>query len=51
MKGETKERWVVLCEQASVEEDPDKLHELVREINRLLAEKDARLKRKAPINP
>ena len=43
MPGETKERWVELCELAAVEEDPDKLMELVREINRLLEEKRQRL--------
>ena len=39
MIGNTKERWRELCEQASVEQDPDKLLELVREINQLLEEK------------
>ena len=32
-----------LCEKASVEQDPDKLLELIREINRLLEEKEERL--------
>ena len=39
-----KEHWKALCEQAEVEKDPAKLHELVKEINRLLDEKEARLK-------
>jgi hypothetical protein len=39
-----KEQWMRLCEQAAVEQDPAKLMELVKEINRLLAEKEARLK-------
>ena len=43
MIGNTKERWRELCEQASVEQDPDKLLELVREINQLLDEKRTRL--------
>jgi hypothetical protein len=30
------ERWKDLCEQASKEQDPKKLHELIREINDLL---------------
>ena len=30
------ERWRSLCEQASTEQDLDRLLELVREINRLL---------------
>jgi hypothetical protein len=32
-----------LCEQASSEQDPEKMLELVTEINRLLDEKDQRL--------
>jgi len=30
------ERWRQLCAQAAVEQDPDKLMELVKEISRLL---------------
>lgn len=37
--GETKERWLELCEQASKEQDPKKLMELVEEIDRLLKER------------
>jgi hypothetical protein len=33
-----------LCQQASVEQDPKKLMELTPEINRLSAEKEARLR-------
>jgi hypothetical protein len=33
------ERWRQLCAQAAVEQDPQKLMELVREISRLLDEK------------
>jgi hypothetical protein len=36
-----------LCEQAANEQDPDKLMELVREINRLLEEKERRLKQES----
>ncbi|HEY4840340.1 MAG TPA: hypothetical protein VIH78_00125 [Terriglobales bacterium] len=36
MDGETKERWLELCEQASKEQDPKKLMELVEEIDRIL---------------
>lgn len=36
-------RWKELCEQASVEQDPEKLMELVKEIDRLLGEKHERL--------
>jgi hypothetical protein len=38
-----KARWMELCEQASVEQDPVKLMELVEEINRLLLEKEKRV--------
>ena len=43
MKGERKEYWMHLCERAANEQDPDKLIELVKEINRLLQEKEQRL--------
>jgi len=43
MKGEVKERWMRLCEQAALEQDPEKLMQLVVEINRLLEEKEQRL--------
>jgi hypothetical protein len=33
-----------LCQQASVEQDPEKLMELIQEINRLLDEKEERLR-------
>jgi hypothetical protein len=39
-----KAHWRKLCQQAAVEQDPDKLMELVKEIDRLLAEKEERLK-------
>ena len=38
-----KARWMELCEQAAVEQDPKKLMELVAEINRLLLEKEKRI--------
>jgi hypothetical protein len=43
MKGKIRERWMHLCEQAALEQDPEKLMELVSEINRLLEEKEKRL--------
>ena len=47
MAGETGELWRALCEQAEIEEDPDKLIELAQELNRLLDEKEEdRLKRR-----
>jgi hypothetical protein len=48
MKGERGERWRQLCAQAAEEQDPDRLMELVREINKLLEEKEQRLKRESP---
>jgi len=45
MQGETKERWMELCEQAAVEQDADKLMKLIQEITRMLDDKDERLKR------
>jgi hypothetical protein len=43
---ENEEKWKQLCEQAAKEQDPDKLMELIAEINRLLAAKDNRLRGK-----
>jgi len=43
MEGPNKERWIQLSEQAAVEQDPDKLLELVNELNALLEEKETRL--------
>jgi hypothetical protein len=47
VKDNTKERWFQLCEQAAVEQDTEKLLELVQEINSILEEKQVRLKVKA----
>jgi hypothetical protein len=44
MDRETKERSLVLCEQAAVEQDPARLLALVTEINRLLEEKEQRVR-------
>ena len=38
----SEERWRQLCAQAAVEPDPQKLMELVKEISRLLDERQAR---------
>ncbi len=46
MKGETHERWMELCALAAEEQDPEKLLALTMEINRLLEEKENRLKQK-----
>ena len=44
MQGARREHWRELCEQAANEQDPQKLALLIEEINRLLHEKDSRLK-------
>jgi hypothetical protein len=44
MKGETREVWIGLCEQAAVEKDPVLLLELVKRINDFLEQKEMRLK-------
>lgn len=44
MRGETKERWRALCEQAAEEQDVNRLLELIREINDLLEAKEQRLR-------
>jgi hypothetical protein len=47
-----KPHWTELCQQASVEQDHEKLMELIKEITRLLDEKEERIRptppRKAP---
>jgi len=43
MERKTKERWMELCEQAAVEQNPVKLFQLSQEIIRLLKEKEERL--------
>ena len=40
-----KQRWQELCQQASTEQDSEKLAILIEEITRLLEEKNARLRR------
>jgi hypothetical protein len=42
---EKRERWMELAAQAADEQDPEKLSVLVREIDRLLGEKQDRLNR------
>lgn len=49
MQGKEKERWFKLCEQASTEQDPKQLSVLVKEIDRLLQEKQDQLKARNPV--
>jgi hypothetical protein len=46
MQNETRVRWMTLCEQAANEQNPKRLTELVREICKLLDEKQDRLESK-----
>jgi hypothetical protein len=46
MQGEIKERWYTLCEQAAIEQDPERLMALIEEINQLLGEKEQRLQQR-----
>ena len=45
---ENREKWLELCEQAATEQDPEKLMELISQINRLLEAKERRLKGNPP---
>jgi hypothetical protein len=45
MQEQTIERWRQLCALAVEERDLDKVLEIVKEINRLLEEKEQRLKK------
>jgi hypothetical protein len=45
VQGDAKDRWAQLCQQASLEQDPEKLLMLIREINNLLEEKRSRLEK------
>ena len=46
MHGKVKEGWMQLCEQVAIEHDTERMIELVRELNRMLEEKEQRLERK-----
>jgi hypothetical protein len=45
MQGKVKEDWMELCEQAAVEQDTNRLLELIRAINTMLEKKEERLAR------
>lgn len=51
LEDQKKERWIQLCEQAAVEQNPAKLLALVQEINILLDKKSTSLKEKNPDGP
>jgi hypothetical protein len=46
--NENREQWMELCGQAANEQDPEKLMELITQINRLLEAKERRLKGNRP---
>jgi hypothetical protein len=46
-----KPHWTELCQQASVEQDPERLLQLIKEINRLLDEKEIRLRQERASEP
>jgi hypothetical protein len=48
MSEQKKELWRELCEQAAVEQHPQKLHKLVREIIRLLEANEQRSQQPSP---
>jgi hypothetical protein len=48
LNGDGKERWIELCGQAAIEQDPSRLLALTNEIIRLLEEKEARLQPNPP---
>jgi hypothetical protein len=50
MQGQNFELWQRLCQQAATEQDPDRLLGLIKEISRLLDEKEERLKRTRIVN-
>ena len=51
MQGEKEERWMELCRQAVFERDADRLMDIVDQINRMLYEKEQRLKEERQQNP
>ena len=51
MQGEKEERWMDLCRQAAVERDADRLMDIVDQINRMLYEKEQRLKEERQQDP
>jgi hypothetical protein len=46
VRGQIREQWQGLCAKAAEEQNPDRLLELIAEINRLLEDKEQRLQRR-----
>ena len=51
MQDEKEKRWAELCRQAVVERDADRLVDIMDQINRMLYEKQQRLKQEHQHNP
>jgi hypothetical protein len=45
---ENREKWMELCARAATEQDPEKLMQLIAQINQLLEAKERRLKSNPP---
>ncbi len=45
---ENREKWMELCSRAATEQDPEKLMQLIAQINQLLEAKERRLKSSPP---
>jgi hypothetical protein len=49
MQGANKDKWLQLCAQAAVEQNPRRLLELTTQINELLSGKQSRLESQAAV--
>jgi truncated hemoglobin YjbI len=49
VQNQDRQRWLEVCAQAAVEEDPDRLMELAEEIARMLRDEELRLREHLPI--
>jgi hypothetical protein len=45
---ENREKWMELCAQAAIERDPEKLMQLIAQINQILEAKERSLKTSPP---
>jgi hypothetical protein len=46
VQGEAEERWQKLCEEAAIEQNSERLIDLIREICQMLEDKEGRLQQK-----
>lgn len=51
MQGNAKQRWLDVCAEAAICDDPKRLQELASQINALLREEERRLKALGPKPP